>query len=557
MKTNLFLTVLLLLAGLTSAHAEVIQIGSGSVTDTSLPTNVYYRYSVSQQIYTAEELGAAGTIKSIAFYNNGTFSSSRNLYIYFVATDMDGFYSQADWISFSSADEVFGEFVNFMPKAWTTITLQNPFEYDGKKNLAVIVTDDTGGYEEEELPFLTFASSNGALLVHNDNSAYNSSTIGNNLGTKPDVRNQIKLDIDRPKVIDRIEIYGFTQPVWGAVPDNDVSVPSDANYTVSANWYWYKKDFSEVGVIPNTFDNDELLYGQTFRITPNEGFSFTEDVSVTINGQTDIISSKNLYADEFRVRTIYYSVTPPEPLVLYADGDNSELIYDYRDKVCDVTLQGLTLLKDGTWQTICLPFDVTLKGSVLEGAEVCTVNNYQVQKIQGVSCLIALCGARLSALKAGTPYFIRWKSGEDITDPVFPGVTIKSYHNAFLMADIGFHGIYYSLSQSDVADYPPDEGVYYLEGGGPILKKFSDDTETELRAFSCIFDVFSFSVYADESKAGFGVLFPGERLSDLVTGIDSPATQPEEGPIYNLAGQRLQKMQRGVNIIAGKKVLVK
>ncbi|MBQ8455556.1 MAG: hypothetical protein IJ537_09520 [Bacteroidaceae bacterium] len=351
MKTNLFLTVLLLLAGLTSAHAEVVQIGSGSGTNASLPTNVYYRYSISQQIYTAEELGAAGTIKSIAFYNNGTFSSSRNLYIYFVATDLDGLYSQADWIEFSSADEVFGEFVDFMPKEWTTITLQNPFQYDGKKNLAVIVTDDTGSCEREEVPFLTFESDRAALFIHNDNNPYNSRSLSDYQAARANAKNQIKLDIDRPKYIDRIEITGFTEPV-------------------------------------------------------------------------------------------------------------------------------------------------------------------------------------------------------------FPGVTIKLYSNAFFMADIGFLGNYYSLSQYDVAtDFPPDEGVYYLEGGGPILKKFSDDTE--LRAFSCFFEVFSFSVYADESKAGFGVLFPGERLSDLVTGIDSPATQPEEGPIYNLAGQRLQKMQRGVNIIGSRKILVK
>jgi hypothetical protein len=33
--------------------------------------------------------------------------------------------------------------------------------------------------------------------------------------------------------------------------------------------------------------------------------------------------------------------------------------------------------------------------------------------------------------------------------------------------------------------------------------------------------------------------------------------QSEQGPIYNLAGQRLNKLQRGVNIVNGKKVLVK
>ncbi len=42
---------------------------------------------------------------------------------------------------------------------------------------------------------------------------------------------------------------------------------------------------------------------------------------------------------------------------------------------------------------------------------------------------------------------------------------------------------------------------------------------------------------------------------DVITGV-SPLGETEEGTvIYNLAGQRLQKMQRGINIIGGKKVL--
>ena len=46
--------------------------------------------------------------------------------------------------------------------------------------------------------------------------------------------------------------------------------------------------------------------------------------------------------------------------------------------------------------------------------------------------------------------------------------------------------------------------------------------------------------------------------SGLVDAIESLFDgQSEQGPIYNLAGQRLNKLQRGVNIINGKKVLVK
>jgi hypothetical protein len=45
---------------------------------------------------------------------------------------------------------------------------------------------------------------------------------------------------------------------------------------------------------------------------------------------------------------------------------------------------------------------------------------------------------------------------------------------------------------------------------------------------------------------------------DDATGIslmEDGRSQMEDGAIYNIAGQRIQKMQKGINIINGKKVL--
>ena len=44
-------------------------------------------------------------------------------------------------------------------------------------------------------------------------------------------------------------------------------------------------------------------------------------------------------------------------------------------------------------------------------------------------------------------------------------------------------------------------------------------------------------------------------FDDDATGISNVETFTEEGAIYNLAGQRLQKMQKGINIVNGKKIL--
>jgi hypothetical protein len=46
-------------------------------------------------------------------------------------------------------------------------------------------------------------------------------------------------------------------------------------------------------------------------------------------------------------------------------------------------------------------------------------------------------------------------------------------------------------------------------------------------------------------------------FNEISSGIEN--VEQEEGvkTIYNLAGQRLTKMQKGINIVNGKKVLVK
>ena len=44
-------------------------------------------------------------------------------------------------------------------------------------------------------------------------------------------------------------------------------------------------------------------------------------------------------------------------------------------------------------------------------------------------------------------------------------------------------------------------------------------------------------------------------LHDDATGIASPLCETETGAIYNIAGQRLSKMQKGINIVKNRKVL--
>jgi hypothetical protein len=143
-------------------------IGSAWTTDYNLPTNSYYHYSLSQQIYTAAELDhKAGTICSIDFYKkSGT--CDRTLDIYLVKTDKSQFSSQTDWIKVTAADKVFSGQVNFADNAWTTITLTTPFVYDGTSNLALVIDDNTGSYISSSRDFLSYSGSSYQSLYNND-----------------------------------------------------------------------------------------------------------------------------------------------------------------------------------------------------------------------------------------------------------------------------------------------------------------------------------------------------------------------------------------------------
>lgn len=112
-------------------RADEIQIGSGTDKSLYLPSYSYYNYSISQQIYTAEELGgASGSISSIAFYNDGT-TQTRNFDIYMVNTNKTSFTSNTDWIAVTANDKLFSGNVTLTAGTWTTITLTTSFDYSG------------------------------------------------------------------------------------------------------------------------------------------------------------------------------------------------------------------------------------------------------------------------------------------------------------------------------------------------------------------------------------------------------------------------------------------
>ena len=274
----------------------------------------------------------------------------------------------------------------------------------------------------------------------------------------------------------------------------------------------------------------------------------TTDTQVTLTGleqkrtyEFQIVGKK---AGEEDAATDIASFTTGSSLVLSVYGDNTTTIDENVGKLCDVIIDGRTLKKDGKWWSLCLPFDVELEGSPLEGADIRTAESVTKED----DFLIVNCLTPVTKVLAGIPYIIKWDSGEDIVNPEFKSVTIKGQtHPTYLYGNgVVFNGIY--SPDSDSSPY------FYILNGDLTLGHQSMEPDAMMYAFECFFWV------QDELNSTIdGIGLNVGNFDETIVGIKD--TKDHNGGsdelIYNLAGQRMSKSQKGVNITKGRKVLVK
>ncbi|MCR4809413.1 MAG: fibronectin type III domain-containing protein [Prevotella sp.] len=175
-------------------------IGEGTATNNYLPTYTFYNHSLTQQIYTAAELGEGGFILSVDFFCSGAVT--RNLDIYMVSTNKSSFESTTDWESVTSSDLVFSGEVTFAAGDWTTIEFENPFEYNGDSNVVLVVDDNTGSYVTSP-SFYVFDAASQALRVYSDGTDYDPSTPSSYEGTVLSVKNRVRFAIGEPPAVQK------------------------------------------------------------------------------------------------------------------------------------------------------------------------------------------------------------------------------------------------------------------------------------------------------------------------------------------------------------------
>lgn len=322
--------------------------------------------------------------------------------------------------------------------------------------------------------------------------------------------------------------------------------------------------------------------------------SASADISDMGTAGTPVVGGVTPYTYGIKFGDTYYS----HVLALENAGDYTTALTAYEGQTFNVKLRGRTLFKDGSWNTISLPFSLSgfantiFLGEDCEVQEMNTTTSYYVSGDDGHNYFRTGCNdGRLylffnsvNSISAGVPYIVKWEKVDgynerepavyDHLEPMFSDVTIVGGDTTVVTSKDGtvsFTPTYAPFSR-DYADRSilfvgAANRLYYPNGAGSV----------SVKSFRAYFQLNGVQMVEEGSGDDDGddddydyIPEGGGMVKPFIINIEEDATSLNEelrmnnedssiyklGPtIVNLAGQRLNKTQRGINIVNGKKIL--
>jgi hypothetical protein len=303
---------------------------------------------------------------------------------------------------------------------------------------------------------------------------------------------------------------------------------------------------------------DKIIYinptaPNTVRLTP-QAFRIEQDYTygnVEGNDNTTPLGDHRPVVVTFKYQ-LSGNITPTD-ITLIDDADNTTAISNANDVLANVTLQGRTLYKNGTWNTLCLPFDMTeeqVSAQLAPAAlmELDTEGTYGGHKTGLEGTTLYLYFKNANTITAGRPYIIKWtEGGTDVTNPVFNAVTISSANCAGIPSADGtvtFQGTY---APAPLAKDDPSN--LYL--GASNMLYWPEGDNFKVNAFRAYFKL------SDGTNASRFVLnFDNGESTTSVDGLQFTVDSGET--LYDLQGRRVNASpKKGIYIKQGQKIIVK
>ena len=243
---------------------------------------------------------------------------------------------------------------------------------------------------------------------------------------------------------------------------------------------------------------------------------------------------------------------------------NEKTTYDIKDNVSRLSITeeesgciiNYTRDYSGDWEALYVPFaiDYDVVKEDFDLAEIYGVVQHDIDK-DGTIDVTVLCVIGFKGMTMpNTPYLIRAKNKGNQTIVLDDATICPTEQVTFDCSSFStiyeFTGTYKKMSQMELITNA--DRMYTVTDG--VLQK--------INLFKGVGAMRWYMIATPRNSASLnlpnsiGIMY----IEDVITGVEQigqPTTDNGQQSIYNLAGQRLNKMQKGINIVGGKKVMVK
>ena len=267
-------------------------------------------------------------------------------------------------------------------------------------------------------------------------------------------------------------------------------------------------------------------------------------------------------ADNISTKPDGKTLYPANTLLFLADNaDNSANISAANGNTRNVVLSGRTLYKDGKWNTLCLPFNLTAAQIAAHadfaGAKLMELNTDGKNGFDATDGTLYLAFKEATAIVAGVPYLVKWDAaGDDFTSPVFSGVTIDAKASTTVSdADTGLQEVQMVGCYSPVSVDANDKSILFM---GDENTLYYSSVNRNIRSCRAYFSVPYINQTPDAKARAFRLDFGDEEATGILE-VSADSKEKKDDAWYSLAGVRLsgKPTQRGIYINNGNKVVIK
>ena len=237
-------------------------------------------------------------------------------------------------------------------------------------------------------------------------------------------------------------------------------------------------------------------------------------------------------------------------------ADNAAILAKWNVWARPVALSGRTLYKDGSWNTLCLPFAVNdFTGTPLEGA---TVKTLESASFDNGTLTLNFSENSLTSIEAGKPYIVKWTKEEgyvdddahNIVNPMFNEVTISNTTADVTTDEVIFRSIFSPYTVSG-----ENRSLLYLGADNTLYYPSDAMTIGSCRAY---FQLQGGLTAGDPATPNAISAFKLNFGDDESTGITTTNYTNPSDAWYTIDGQLLngKPTQKGIYINNGKKVVI-